>query len=114
MPLSQNIDAVAAMTLCAERRVSRTQRAVEALTAYAGRPSFFLGILATVAVWMLANLFAPHLGIKCWDDPPFFWMQGIIGLGALLMTTMILITQNRQGETTSRLEHLDLQMRVLV
>ena len=113
LPLSQNIDAVAALKLRAERRVSPNQRAVEALTAYVGRPSFFLGVLVTVVVWIIANLVAPHFNVPRWDEPPFAWLQGIIGLGALLITIMILITQNRQGEITARLEHLDLQMSML-
>ena len=111
--MSQHIDAVAALTRRAEKRVSRTQRAVEALTAFVATPHIFIGLHTTVAVSLIVNLLAPHIGVTRWDEPPFFWMQGAIGLLAVLMTTMILITQNRQGEITSRLEHLDLQMSLL-
>lgn len=54
------------------------------------------------------------LGKTSLDPPPFSWLQGVIGLGALLMTTMVLITQNRQEKHTEQRRHLDLQVSLLV
>jgi uncharacterized membrane protein len=48
------------------------------------------------------------------DPPPFSWLQGIIGLSALLMTTIVLITQNRQSKATEQRRQLDLQVNLLV
>lgn len=112
-PITQNIDAVVALHAYAEQQVDTHQRTVEALTAWLGRPQFFYGVLVGVSLWMLANSLAPLLGWHQRDDPPFFWMQGAIGLGALLMTSVILITQNRQGKLAERREQLDLQMSLL-
>jgi uncharacterized membrane protein len=41
-------------------------------------------------------------------------LQGGIDLTTLLMTTMILITQNRQEKHTEQRRHLDLQVTLLV
>ena len=112
-PISANIDAVVALHAYAEQQVDAHQRTVESLTAWLGRPQFFYGILVGVSLWMVVNGAAPYLHLTRWDDPPFFWMQGVIGLGALLMTTVILITQNRQGKLAERREQLDLQMSLL-
>lgn len=112
-PISQNIDAVVALHAVAEAQVDTHQRTVESLTAWLGRPQFFYGILVGVSLWMLANSLAPVLHLERWDDPPFAWMQGAVGLGALLMTSVILITQNRQGKLAERREQLDLQMSLL-
>lgn len=112
-PINANIDAVVALHAFAEQQVDTHQRTVEALTAWLGRPQFFYGILVGVGLWMGVNALAPLLGWKQRDDPPFFWMQGAIGLGALLMTTVILITQNRQGKLAERREQLELQMSLL-
>lgn len=112
-PISANIDAVVALHAYAEQQVDAHQRTVESLTAWLGRPQFFYGILVGVSLWMLGNSLAPVLGFHQRDDPPFFWLQGAIGLGALLMTTVILITQNRQGKLAERREQLDLQMSLL-
>jgi len=112
-PISQNIDAVVSLHNLAEQQVDTHQRTVESLTAWLGRPQFFYGILVGVSFWMLLNGLAAAFGLHERDDPPFFWMQGAIGLGALLMTTVILITQNRQGKLAERREQLDLQMSLL-
>lgn len=112
-PIGQNIDAVVALHTYAEQQVNPHQRGVETLTAWLGRPQFFYGILVGVSFWMLVNAFAPRAGLPRWDDPPFFWLQGAAGLGGLLMTTVVLITQNRQGKLTERREQLDLQMSLL-
>ena len=112
-PINANIDAVVALHAFAEQQVDTHQRTVESLTAWLGRPQFFYGILVGASLWMLVNSFAPALGWKQRDDPPFFWLQGAVGLGALLMTTVILITQNRQGTLAERREQLELQMSML-
>ena len=62
---------------------------------------------------MGVNAAAPLLHLPRWDDPPFAWLQGAVGLGALLMTTVVLITQNRQGKLAERREQLELQMSML-
>ena len=112
-PINQNIDAVVALHNLAEQQVDTHQRTVETLTAWLGRPQFFYGIIVGVSLWMLLNSLAPILGLHNRDDPPFFWLQGAVGLGALLMTTVVLITQNRQGKLAERREQLDLQMSLL-
>ncbi len=112
-PISQNIDAVVAIHAVAESQVNTHQRTVESLTAWLGRPQFFYGILVGAALWMGVNSFAHPFGLAERDDPPFFWMQGAVGLGAFLLTSVILITQNRQGKLAERREQLELQMSLL-
>ena len=48
------------------------------------------------------------------DLPPFNLLQGIISLSALLMTTIVLITQQRQNRVTELRRQLDLQVNLLV
>ena len=113
-PIAQNIDAVVEMHAVAERQVDTHQRAVEGLTAWLGRPQFFYGVLIGVSLWMLVNGLAPRVGLPRWDAPPFDWLQGLLGLTGLLTTTVVLITQNRQGRLAERREQLDMQMSLLV
>ncbi len=112
-PINDNIDVVVALHALAEGQVDTHQRTVESLTAWLGRPQFFYGILVGAGLWMGANTAAPYLHLPRFDDPPFVWLQGAVGLGALLMVTVILITQNRQGKLAERREQLDLQMSML-
>jgi len=97
----------------AEQKIGRHQRLIEALTRQLGRPRFYYFVLAFVALWIGGNLAARFFGRMPWDAPPFFWLQGLIGLSALLMTTIVLITQNRQGQTAERRAQLNLQINLL-
>ncbi len=112
-PLSQNIEAITSIHVQAEQQVSRHQRAVEALTAFLGRPLFLYLIWLAVGVWVLSNLLVRHEGHRPWDPPPFSWLQGVVSFSGLLLTTVVLITQNRQGKRAEKRAHLDLQINLL-
>ena len=92
--VNENVETLASLRARAEQDVSRHQRRIERLTAQLGQPRSFYVIVAGVAAWSGFNLLAPHLGMRAFDPPPFVWLQGVVGLGALLMATIILITQN--------------------
>ena len=40
--------------------------------------------------------------MAAFDPPPFIWLQGVVGLGALLTATIVLTKQNRQTCGTAR------------
>jgi uncharacterized membrane protein len=109
----RNVQAIAEMHLQAERTVGAHQRAIESGTARLGRPASLYVIVAAVLVWGLVNTLGPRLGIRVLDPPPFPWLQGVVGLAALLTTAMVLITQNRQAKLIERRMHLDLQVNLL-
>ena len=112
-PVAQNIEAIAALHARTEQQVSRHQRAVEAVTAFLGRPLFLYLAQAVVAAWIVVNLFGRRVGIRPFDPPPFSWLQGAVSLGALLLAIVILITQNRQGKVEAQRARLDLQISLL-
>jgi uncharacterized membrane protein len=78
-----------------------------------GRPSYLAAVLSFVALWLLGNASAELLGYKALDPPPFFWLQGIVSLGALLTTTVVLITQNREAKLEEQRLELELQVNLL-
>jgi uncharacterized membrane protein len=89
------------------------QKTIDGLTARTGRPEF-VGILTVLVLgWMAANVIFPHLGYPPLDEPPFPWMQGAIGLSALYMTMLILITQRREDKLASHREQLTLELGIL-
>jgi len=83
---------------------------VEAVAAFLGRPLFLYLTQAVVLLWVIVNLLLRVHGARVYDAPPFPWLQGLIGLGALLLTIVVLITQNRQGKLAERRAQLDLQV----
>ncbi|HEY3359703.1 MAG TPA: DUF1003 domain-containing protein [Polyangia bacterium] len=93
-----------------ERTLGAHQRAIESGAALLGRPASLYVTVAVVVLWIVGNTLGPRLGLRAWDPPPFFWLQGAIGLAALLTATMVLITQNRQAKVFERRMHLDLQV----
>ena len=111
--VSQNIEAIRQLHLRADETLSRYHRPIETVSTLLGRPAFFYGIVLFVTVWVLINVFSPRCGIAPFDPAPYFWLQGLVGLGALLTTTIVLITQTRQGRLAEQRAQLDLQVSLL-
>ena len=112
-PLGQNIEAIIALQAKAEKDLSQTQRVVEAVTAFFGRPLFLYSILLGVTFWMVVNLLPTDLGIPKFDPAPFEWLDHVLGLASLLMTSGVLITQNRQEKLAEQRSQLTLQLNLL-
>ena len=103
----ENIEAIIALRTQEERSLPVGQRVIEKLTTWIGRPRILYALGAALLGWVGYNLFAHSLGGPTFDPPPFYMLQGIVGIYAALMTTIILITQNRQGAYAQRSAHLD-------
>ena len=78
-----------------------------------GRPSYLATVLSFVALWLSANAMSGLFGFQPLDPPPFFWLQGVVSLGALLTTTVVLITQNREAKLEETRMQLELQVNLL-
>ncbi len=111
--VSQHIDTIAELRAQAEGRINFHQRTIESVTANLGRPLFLNLILVFVAGWVIVNVFPQRFGVQRFDPPPFFWLEWLISLGALLLAIIILITQNRQARLAERRAELDLQVNLL-
>ncbi len=111
--LDQDIETIVALRMSTERKVSRHQRLIERTTNQLGRPKSVYFILLFIAVWILANLFHASFGLPAFDAPPFSWLQDLVSLSALIMTVLVLTTQNRQAKLAEQRRHLDLQINLL-
>jgi uncharacterized membrane protein len=111
--ISQNIEAVLAFYAREEQKISRSQRILERVSNFIGQPVFLGFILLFVAFWMLANALLGQIGMAEFDPAPFFWLQGIVGLGALLTATAVLTRQNRLAKLAEQRAHLDLKVTLL-
>lgn len=111
--LDQDIETIVAMRIRVERKVSRHQRMIEKVTNALGRPLSVYLILLFIVLWVIVNLSHHLLALTVFDAPPFPWLQDIASLSALLMTAVILTTQNRQARLSEQRRHLDLQITLL-
>jgi uncharacterized membrane protein len=112
-PINESIETLANLHLRMERKVGRHQKAIESVTATLGRPRFLYVIMLFVALWILINIILKLSGMAALDPPPFYWLQGTVSMCALLMTTIVLITQNRQNRAAEQRRQLDLQVNLL-
>jgi len=111
--ITQNIAAVLDFYSREDEKISRSQRIVERISAFVGQPVFLGIIVLFVTVWMLANEILSKIGIAPFDPAPFAWLQGIVGLGALLTATAVLVKQNRIARLAQQRAHLDLKVALL-
>lgn len=111
--LSDNIDKISTLTLRYEEEAGSHQRFVERLTAKIASPTSLYIISIVVVAWIGLNTWAYATGRRALDAPPFYGLQGVCTLTALLISTMVLITQRRQGELARRREQLELQVNIL-
>ena len=113
-PIGEHIRTIAELHKRAERKISPQQRSIEQVTDFLGRPRFLFIILVVVVLWIVINIVLLKAGLSSFDPPPFIWLGGLLSLGALLQATVILITQNRQDQTSERRMQLDLQVSLLL
>lgn len=100
--INENIEAISDLHFRAERRLTIHQRGIERVTNSLGRPVFLYGILSLVGLWIAINLAVPSLGLPAFDPPPFNLLSGAVSLSALVIATLVLITQNHQLSRSSR------------
>src|SRR5882672_2464043 len=108
----QNVETIASLLARSEEQVNSHQRGIERVTAVIGRPATVYVFVLIIVVWTTSNAVMTAAG-RPLDPPPFFWLQGAIGFLALMMSTVVLTTQNRLARLTEQRSHLDLQVNLL-
>lgn len=111
--VSQQVDTIAALHARGESDVSIHQRTIEKVTAFLGRPLFLNLTIALIVVWVGLNLSSQRPNFTPFDPAPFPLLGWIASTGCLLMTIVVLITQNRQARLAERRAQLDLQVNLL-
>ena len=111
--IEQNIESIVAMQRREWESVSLSQRRVERLSRFIGRPVYLVALLIAVAAWVVYNSTAPAWGLRSFDALPFGMLNGILSLIALITTTIVLIAQNRLAKLEQQHTHLALQVNLL-
>ncbi|ADV66441.1 DUF1003 domain-containing protein [Deinococcus maricopensis] len=111
--LSQNAEINALLLQQAELNLTALHRPIERFSRLVSRPAFIVGALGLAALWISVNLVMKAEGRAPWDEPPFYWLQGVLALLSLLITMTVLIGQSRQGELAEQRAQLQLQVVLL-
>ena len=111
--ISQNIESILALHQRESETLTPSQRRLERISRFVGRPLYLVSVAGCVALWIAYNWGAPLLHLVPWDPPPFAWLDGLLTFIALMTTTIVLIAQNRQEKLEQQRAHLDLQVNLL-
>ena len=109
--VERNIEALLATRREALDRRTVGERAVDAVTAFAGSMAFVYLHAALVAFWLVAN--TGRLGVRAWDPYPFVMLAMAASVEAIFISTFVLIGQNRAAVAADRRADLDLQINLL-
>ncbi len=112
--ISQNIEAVLEFYSREEKKISPSQRVLERFGSFIGRSAFLGMILLFVALWIVADALWPRFGWVEFDPAPYFWLQGMVSLCALLTANVVLTKQNRLAGLEKQRAHLDLKVTLLI
>ena len=108
------VDAMAKVHADHQLDASKLDRRMAQMTAWLGHPAFSLFLSGFVLVWLLANQFLPSWGSKAFDPAPYPLLAGLVALGALYMTAIILTTQRREDLRAARREQLTLELAIVI
>ena len=109
----ENLAALAEISEREDARVSGVQLGIERVSRFFGSPGYFIGAVVFIFAWVAVNTWASFAVWPFYDEPPFFWLQGIVSSNALLLTVAVLIRQNRMSQLAQHRAHLDLQINLL-
>lgn len=108
----ENVRQLAEIERAARARDSRQDRAADRVTKFSGSMAFVWLHVALFALWIGGNLrIIP--GLKAWDPYPFELLTMAVSLEAILLSTFVLLSQNRQQEIADSQQKLDLHMNLL-
>jgi len=85
-------------------------RAIDSVTAFCGSMPFVWLHVVWFAAWVLLDIFRDHV---TFDPYPYQLLTLIVSLEAILLSTFILISQNRDAKLNDRRNHLALQIALL-
>jgi uncharacterized membrane protein len=111
-PALENIEEVARLEEQSEQRRSAADKIADAVAGFVGSVSFVVLHLLWFGAWVAINtgFFA---AVPVFDPYPFVFLCMIVSLEGVLLSTFVLIKQNRMSNRADQRAHLDLQVNLL-
>jgi uncharacterized membrane protein len=111
--IDQNLEKILAFQKQKWEQRSWSQRCVERISAIIGRPTYLFSLVLFAMAWVIINHLQSARSRQPFDPFPYPLLDGVLTLGALVSTTVILIAQNRQSRLDQQHTHLALQVNLL-
>ncbi len=111
--LRSNAEINALLSQQVGEQLSHLHPPIERLGNLLAQPTFIMVALAAFFSWIVFNLDLKFITNKPWDEPPFYWLQGLIGLLSLIFTATVLVSQTRQAQLAEQRAQLQLQVVLL-
>lgn len=108
----ENIQTIIELEESKQRRRSLSDRLADAIASFAGTVVFVVLHLIWFGLWAAINLGALKLA-PAFDPYPFQLLCMLVSLEGVLLSTFVLIKQNRMSFRADRRAHLDLQVNLL-
>src|SRR5438034_11332220 len=109
-PVQRNVETMARLEQAGQAQVSRLDRVSDAITQFIGSLPFLMLHLVWFTGWIAWNL-APRT--HHFDPFPFNLLGVVVSCEAVILSSFILITQNRMQRLAERRSHLELQINML-
>ncbi len=91
------------------KKRSPSVKFADSMTAFFGTFTFLVLNVVTFAAWIIINLgYVP--GVKPFDPFPFVLMTTAVSLEAIILTTIVMMSQNRSGALSALREEMQLQV----
>jgi uncharacterized membrane protein len=107
-----NIETVAKLEAEFLEARTATDRVGDAIAAFAGTMTFVILHVIGLTFWFVVNL-GMIPAIKPFDPYPFVLMAVIVSIEGVLLSTFILMKQNRMSRRAEERDHLNLQIDLL-
>lgn len=107
-----NIHSVAEVERALEDQRSRVQRASDAIADFAGTIVFVVLHIIFFTAWFVVNTHK-MAGIPQFDPYPFTFLSMAVSVEAVLLSTFVLMKQNRMQQKTDHRDHINLQIGLL-
>ena len=111
--IDQNIEAVRDLERRLDRELDPATLRFQMLASRLGQPAFLRFVLGFIASWVALNLGLPLFNHPSFDPFPFFVLQGMVSLSALVTSLVVLIGQNRESLLEAQRVHIHLQVSML-
>jgi uncharacterized membrane protein len=111
-PIAENIEAIITLHRQEAEKASATEQMLEVVASWFSRPTFLYLLLLSLGLWLSGDALN-HTSLLPFTLPTYSWADQGLDAASLLISTGVLIRQNRQESFAEQRTQLMLQLNLL-